>query len=115
MSLARVITAVTAALLAVVAAAMPASADTRPDSESWPDDPQAFSTLEWIGAFIGGTLVVYLLIWLIAAAVNSKSRHYRPTIPAEDARKADHDIEATHRMPLPGPATATKPDVDRTK
>jgi hypothetical protein len=48
-------------------------------------------------------------------AVNSKSRHYRPTIPAEDARKADHDIEATHRMPLPGPATATKPDVDRTK
>ncbi|GAA3543934.1 hypothetical protein AFL01nite_27770 [Aeromicrobium flavum] len=115
MSLARVITTVTAALLAVVAAAMPASAETRPDSADWPEDPQAFSFLEWVGLFIGGTALLFVVIWLIAAAINSKSQHYRPTIPAEGAHQSGHDIEATHRMPLPGAASATPRDADPTK
>ena len=88
MSPARVITAVTAALLAVVAAATPASASTAP--ESWPVDEAALSTIEWIGLFIG----------VLAAAVNAKSTHYVPEIPPATPT-ADHDIEATQRMPLP--------------
>ncbi len=100
MSLARVITAVTAALLAVVAAATPAMASTVPDSDSWPVDENALSTIEWIGVFIGGTAIVYAVIWVLAMAVNAKSKHHVPVIPPETG-KADHDIEATQRMPLP--------------
>lgn len=98
MSPARVITAVTAALLAVVAAATPASASTAP--EAWPVDEEALSTMEWIGVFIGGTALLFVAIWLIAAAVNAKSQHHVPVIPPETPEKGDHDIEATHRMPL---------------
>jgi hypothetical protein len=98
MSPARVITAVTAALLAVVAAATPASASTAP--ETWPVDEAALSTIEWIGLFIGGTALVYVVIWVLAAAVNAKSKHFVPEIPPATP-KADHDIEATQRMPLP--------------
>lgn len=99
MSLARVITAVTAALLAVVAAATPAMASTVPDSDSWPVDENALSTIEWIGVFIGGTALVYAVIWILAMAVNAKSRHYVPVIP--ETATDGHDIEATQRMPLP--------------
>jgi Na+-transporting methylmalonyl-CoA/oxaloacetate decarboxylase gamma subunit len=102
MRIARVITAVTAALVAVVAVAVPASADTRPNSDAWPDDPNALSFLEWAGLFIGGTALVFVVIWLIAAAVNSKSKHYVPTIPP--AGQDQNAVEATHRMPLPAPA-----------
>lgn len=102
MRLARVITAVTAALLAVVAVALPASADTRPDSASWPDDENALSFIEWTAVFIGGTLLVFVVIWAIAAAVNSKSRHHVPTIPP--AGQDRNAVEATQRMPLPAPA-----------
>lgn len=113
MRIARVITAVTAALLAVVAVALPASADTRPNSDAWPDDPEALSFLEWAGLFIGGTVLVFLVIWAIAAAVNSKSKHYVPTIPPAGQDK--NAVEATQRMPLPGAASDTQLDVDPTK
>ncbi|MCD9154617.1 hypothetical protein [Aeromicrobium duanguangcaii] len=112
MSLARVITPVTAALLAVVVTATPASADTAPDT--W-DQGETLSFLEWVAIFIGGTLALFIVIALIAAAINTKSKHYVPPTPAEEATKSDHDIEATHRMPLPGAATETKPDADATK
>ncbi|SKB08501.1 hypothetical protein [Aeromicrobium choanae] len=107
MSPARVITAVTAALLAVVAAATPAVASTAPDSASWPVDENALSTIEWIGLFIGGTALVYVVIWVLAAAVNAKSTHFVPEIPPATP-KADHDIEATQRMPLPAAEGAPK-------
>ena len=108
MSLARVITAVTAALLAVVAAATPAMASTAPDSDSWPVDEAALSTLEWIGLFIGGTALLFVVIWILAAAVNAKSQHHVPVIPPETPAQGDHDIEATHRMPLPAAEDSAK-------
>lgn len=94
MSLARVITAVTAALLVVVASATSAVASTAPDT--WPGDDENFTTLHWIGTFIGGTLVLYVAIWIIAAAINAKSHHHVPAPPSTDVEKAPgHDVN-TH-------------------
>lgn len=97
MSLARVITAVTATLLAVVATATPASASTAPDT--WPQG-ETLSTLEWVGLFVGGTLLLFVVIWGLAAAVNAKVRHH-VVVPGPPSGTA---IEATERMPLPADA-----------
>ena len=86
MSLARVITAVTAALLAVVAVATPASASTAPDT--WPQG-EGLSTLEVIGIFGGGTLALFVIIWGLAAAFNAKLRHHVVASPVNrDALEA---------------------------
>lgn len=89
MSFARVTTAVTAALFAVVAVASPASATTAPDT--WPEDD--YTALQWIATFIGGALLLIALIWIIAAAMNAKLRHFEPTIPsaAEIEQVAERD------------------------
>lgn len=97
MSLARVITAVTATLLVVVSAATPASASTAPDT--WPQG-ESMSTLEWMGLFIGGTLLLVVVIWGLAAAVNAKVRHH-VVIPGPPSGTA---IEAADYQPLPAPA-----------
>jgi len=97
MSLARVITAVTATLLAVVAAATPASASTAPDT--WPQG-EALSTLEWLAIFVGGTLLLVVVITVLAAAVNAKVRHH-VVVPGPPSGTA---IEATENMPLPAAA-----------
>lgn len=86
MSLARVITAVTATLLAVVALATPASASTAPDT--WPQG-EGLSTLEWVGLFVGGTLLLFVVIWGLAAAFNAKAHHHVVVPPVEhDALEA---------------------------
>jgi len=86
MSLARVITAVTAALLAVVAVATPASASTAPDT--WPKG-DGLSTLEVIGIFGGGTVGLFVVIWLLAAAMNAKMQHHVVASPVDrDALEA---------------------------
>lgn len=94
MSLARVITVVTAALLAVVVSATSAVASTAPDT--WPGDDENFTALHWIGTFIGGTLVLYAAIWIIAAAVNAKSRHHVVAPPSTDLEKAPGQDIAGH-------------------
>lgn len=96
MSLARVITAVTAALLAVVALATPASASTAPDT--WPQG-ESLSTLEWVGLFVGGTLLLFVVIWGLAAAFNAKLQHHVVSSPANPDAVA---VEGTpHHAELP--------------
>lgn len=97
MRLARVITAVTATLLVVVAAASPASASTAPDT--WPQG-ESLSTLEWVGLFVGGTLLLVVVITGLAAAVNAKVHHH-VVVPGPPSGTA---IEAAEHMPLPAPA-----------
>lgn len=93
MSLARVITVVTAALLAVVASAASASASTAPDT--WPGD-EDFSSLQWIVTFIGGTVLLFAVIWIIAAAINAKSQHFVPAPPSTELETAPKQDVASH-------------------
>jgi len=96
MSLARVTTAVTAALLAVVAAATPASASTAPDT--WPQG-ESLSMLEVLGIFGGGTLLLFVVIWGLAAAFNAKLQHHVVASPANRDAVA---VEGTpHHSELP--------------
>lgn len=96
MSLARVTTAVTAALLAVVAVATPASASTAP--AAWPQNEDSLSMLEVLGLFGGGTLLLFVVIWGLAAAWNAKAHHHVVMPPSAGELEAhrQHDALTTH-------------------
>lgn len=91
MNMARVIAVVTTSLAAIVATASGAAASSAP--ESWPVG-ESLSTLETLAYFVGIPVLLFAVIWGLAAAVAAKSRNFVPTIPTstEIEKAPGHDV-----------------------
>lgn len=78
MNLARVFTVVTAALMTVFASATGALAAT---PATW-EDAEPVSATFLLAIWVGAPLALIVTIVAIAAAINTKAKHFKPTIPA---------------------------------
>ena len=81
MSLARILTVLSVAIVAVGASATSAVASTTPST--WAVG-ETMSTGQALLYFVGGPILLGAIIWVVAAAVVAKSRNFVPTIPSTE-------------------------------
>ncbi len=81
MSLARILTILSATVMAIAATATSASATTAPDT--W-ETGEGLTTMQTLAYFVGGPILLVAVIWVLAAAVVAKSRNFVPTPPSTE-------------------------------
>lgn len=86
MTVARILTVLSVAFSAVLFSGASAMAAT---PTTW-GDPEPTSTLFLLGLLVGAPVALFLVIWMLAAAINLKAKHYSPVIPSAEVDVISH-------------------------
>ena len=86
MNVARIFAVLGVALSTVLATSASAFAAT---PATW-DDPEPVSKLFVLGLVVGAPLALFVGIWVLAALVNLKAKHYSPEIPSAEVDLVSH-------------------------
>ena len=86
MTVARILTVVSVAFSTVLLSGANAMAAT---PATW-GDPETTSKLFILGLLVGAPVALFLAIWVLAAAINLKAKHYSPEIPSTEVEVSAH-------------------------